>query len=675
MSPEFDQNEPHATAEILFQEALIFLNQNQIIRAMNSLNQAVELDPEKAEAYYHLGRIHLELSETLEAIIAFSQAIVKKSDYGEALEARGDAYLDRGDRQKGKADYLRVLEIFPEKQESLLKKINTPHREKSETQKIVLDLKLETHKLNLNQSLEAQRKHLLQKKFGVKHFIPKGGLSRKPQNLLNLTPEIHSNQKKQIVSPLRSSKRTSSFLRSKTGPSASLKKMNVAMALLVFSGLGYFFFKGDFLNDLSENSISLSSRFSINSKQDNVFPSLIPIEITQSQNTRQFLDQLTRFSLVSSKSLKKELSKTLSFEELLFILKEPELKIFHVSALETLAIKGIPKEYTSELEKIIDPYLSSPKEQILMAAISVASFLPQKSNQLLTYCESDFPLKIREHALKSASWSAPQNLLPVLLNYIQKPLSKEKEDIKLRRAAVYGLRFYSEEKAVNALIETLSQSSDFLVKEAIDSLIIQAYPERDSFILAKLKTADFRLQRNIYKVLSECPTLAHLPILEKGLSSSSDSIQYLSALGISQINSKTTLPVLCKQILEPQFERKYKLMILEKLSENVFLKQTRLEGDQQLEPLFIQLCEKTQDPLVKLACMKRIYALPFAPLKLFLDLLQPQNFSEATQISDSELNRCKMEAWQLLMRATNQQFPPEKELWQPYLLERDEETK
>ncbi|MEK7483661.1 MAG: tetratricopeptide repeat protein, partial [Planctomycetota bacterium] len=160
------------SGEELFQKALQYLEKKQMIQAMNVFDQVLQENPQFVEAYYHKGKIHLQLTEVPEALDLFSKAIALRPNYMEALESRGSIYLERGDRAKAEADFLKVIELCPEKQEALSQRFYYPNvSDKSELQKLMLQLKLEKKQDDLQKNMQTQRIQLLTSRFETKKII------------------------------------------------------------------------------------------------------------------------------------------------------------------------------------------------------------------------------------------------------------------------------------------------------------------------------------------------------------------------------------------------------------------------------------------------------------------------------------------------------------------------
>lgn len=107
-----------------FEKGLALLQENQVIRAMNAFNQAIQENPSLPEAHYQMGLIHLKLFEHPEAVQCFTQAIQLNPRYMEALEARADAYGEIGEREKSVADYKKLISLNPARKTEIQRKMS-----------------------------------------------------------------------------------------------------------------------------------------------------------------------------------------------------------------------------------------------------------------------------------------------------------------------------------------------------------------------------------------------------------------------------------------------------------------------------------------------------------------------------------------------------------------------
>ncbi len=102
--------------QILVDTASVFaFNANDPERAIELLSRAIELDPTFADAYTNRGIVYSFLLSDLDAALAdFERAIALKPFDHQIYGQRGSAYQAAGEDESAYADFVRVLEIFPE---------------------------------------------------------------------------------------------------------------------------------------------------------------------------------------------------------------------------------------------------------------------------------------------------------------------------------------------------------------------------------------------------------------------------------------------------------------------------------------------------------------------------------------------------------------------------------
>nr|WP_242050583.1 tetratricopeptide repeat protein [Oculatella sp. FACHB-28] len=81
--------------------------------AIEDYNQAIQLDPSYAEAYYDRAWAKKDLGDNQGAIADYTKAIELKPDYVEAYYGRGIARYNLGDNQGAIADYTKAIELNP----------------------------------------------------------------------------------------------------------------------------------------------------------------------------------------------------------------------------------------------------------------------------------------------------------------------------------------------------------------------------------------------------------------------------------------------------------------------------------------------------------------------------------------------------------------------------------
>ncbi len=85
------------SAKRLVRQGYDFYMKNRFKKAMDSLNQAIDKDPENPEAYYWRGRTLVKLDRHDLAVQNFQKAITHRSNYWQAHDNLGWLYMRRGD--------------------------------------------------------------------------------------------------------------------------------------------------------------------------------------------------------------------------------------------------------------------------------------------------------------------------------------------------------------------------------------------------------------------------------------------------------------------------------------------------------------------------------------------------------------------------------------------------
>ena len=83
--------------------------------AIRDFDEAIELKPECAAAYYNRGCTYRkDVDDVQRAITDFSKAIELRSGYAEAYNNRGDLYECVGDYQQAIVDFTKAIELKPD---------------------------------------------------------------------------------------------------------------------------------------------------------------------------------------------------------------------------------------------------------------------------------------------------------------------------------------------------------------------------------------------------------------------------------------------------------------------------------------------------------------------------------------------------------------------------------
>ncbi len=86
---------------------------DDLLRAVESFSETIELDPNLSQAYYNRGCTYTDLEQYPKAIDDLSQAITLTLSYVEAYNARGAAYSAQGEHGKAVEDFSRATELDP----------------------------------------------------------------------------------------------------------------------------------------------------------------------------------------------------------------------------------------------------------------------------------------------------------------------------------------------------------------------------------------------------------------------------------------------------------------------------------------------------------------------------------------------------------------------------------
>jgi tetratricopeptide (TPR) repeat protein len=84
---------------------------NDFQEALRSLNQAIELDPQRATSYNARGYVYLRVQSYANAIVEFSEAIRLRPDYTNAYQNRAAARRHAGDEKGAAEDIRRATEL------------------------------------------------------------------------------------------------------------------------------------------------------------------------------------------------------------------------------------------------------------------------------------------------------------------------------------------------------------------------------------------------------------------------------------------------------------------------------------------------------------------------------------------------------------------------------------
>ena len=92
----------------------IYFAEEKVDDAIKYIKKAVEINPKHLAAYYSLGLIYEYTDQTDEAIASYEKVIEINPGFKEAYINLGDLYLEKGDRDKAIKAYEKVIELDPE---------------------------------------------------------------------------------------------------------------------------------------------------------------------------------------------------------------------------------------------------------------------------------------------------------------------------------------------------------------------------------------------------------------------------------------------------------------------------------------------------------------------------------------------------------------------------------
>jgi len=106
-----------------FKQGLAYLDAGQFRRAMAFFGQAVEIEPDNADAYFGRGLVHHEMEQYQQAIADFDRAIEIAPCHPYAHFQRGFVYHQLEQYEQAVADFSRGIEIRPDEWAYLLRAV------------------------------------------------------------------------------------------------------------------------------------------------------------------------------------------------------------------------------------------------------------------------------------------------------------------------------------------------------------------------------------------------------------------------------------------------------------------------------------------------------------------------------------------------------------------------
>ena len=101
-------------ADAYYSRGITYDNLQQYQSAIADYTQAIEINPQYADAYFKRGNAYDNLQQYQSAIADYTQAIEINPQYADAYFKRGNAYGNLQQYQKALADYTKVIEINPQ---------------------------------------------------------------------------------------------------------------------------------------------------------------------------------------------------------------------------------------------------------------------------------------------------------------------------------------------------------------------------------------------------------------------------------------------------------------------------------------------------------------------------------------------------------------------------------
>ena len=109
-----DGQTPEQKAELFYEQALLYRFAEEYAKAIASYDKALEIKPDKDEAWYNRGIALGNLGRLEEAIASYDKALEIKPDYHEAWNNRGNALGNLGRLEEAIASYDKALEFKPD---------------------------------------------------------------------------------------------------------------------------------------------------------------------------------------------------------------------------------------------------------------------------------------------------------------------------------------------------------------------------------------------------------------------------------------------------------------------------------------------------------------------------------------------------------------------------------
>lgn len=95
----------------IYKQGILYFQKGQYEQAICALNEALEIDPNSADAHYRRGFVYRQLGQYDKAISDYSKAIEMNPRHPDAYFDRAVAYKDKGEYDSAIADYTRASEL------------------------------------------------------------------------------------------------------------------------------------------------------------------------------------------------------------------------------------------------------------------------------------------------------------------------------------------------------------------------------------------------------------------------------------------------------------------------------------------------------------------------------------------------------------------------------------
>jgi tetratricopeptide (TPR) repeat protein len=124
-------------AQAYMDRGFAFQDTKEYSKAIEEFTKVIEIDPQRAHAWYARGTMHGHLHNWHAAVLDFNKALELKPDHAEALHNRGIALKQLGKIEEGQRDIGAALSLKPDSDYSKHTGIGDAHRDKGEHDKAI----------------------------------------------------------------------------------------------------------------------------------------------------------------------------------------------------------------------------------------------------------------------------------------------------------------------------------------------------------------------------------------------------------------------------------------------------------------------------------------------------------------------------------------------------------